>query len=124
LRGRLAGDGALGQHGSIAVSEHSLGSLEREMWRVLPLVPLRAVGISRHVAAYVEWYEAHRPHQGLGGWTAREVRVGVASRVRIEPRAPYPAKRGVTRVKVPLVLRTERLRGEPHLPVFELTKAV
>ncbi|MCA9591607.1 MAG: transposase [Myxococcales bacterium] len=123
-RGTKARFGALGEHGSIAIIERFFGSLKREMWRVLPLVPSRLAAIEQHVAAYVEWYDAHRPHQALGGRTPREVCEGARVKVtRLEPRARYPARRGAKRIKAPLVLRTERLRGQPHLPVFHVTKA-
>lgn len=112
--------GALYKHGSIAVIERFFGALKREMWRALARAPLRIAEVERHVAAYVEWYDAHRPHRALSGRTPREVREGRRRRVKkIEPRARYPARRGVRRAES-LALRRERLRGEPHLPVFAI----
>ncbi|MCA9510405.1 MAG: integrase core domain-containing protein [Myxococcales bacterium] len=80
----------------------------------------RTAEVERHVAAYVEWYDAHRPHRALGGRTPREVRDCGRRRVkRIESRARCPAGRGVRRTES-LALRTGRLRGEPRLHVFEI----
>ena len=119
--------GAVGQSGSIAVLERFFRSLKEECLRKLAIVPVHPVDLAAEVGAYAEWYNRHRPHQGLGGRTPAEVRDGMhpAEPVRLEPRARYPiAAEDVECRRVRrLPLRVEPLRGRGHLPVVDLRDA-
>lgn len=123
--------GAVGEHGSIAVIERFFRSLKTEMLRKLPWVPLTMKKLGAEVAVYVGWYHEHRPHQGLGGATPHEVRIGekpARTQRRIETRPGYPlrdrrAKTKSRRVKGQLVLVVEPFEGRLHLPVVSLREA-
>ncbi len=119
--------GAIGKSGSIAIIERFFHALKDEMLRKLSIVPLRLPAMRREVAAYVLWYQTHRPHQSLGGRTPSEVRDGVVparERGRVEPRARYPnTNPSARRVHGGLALRVDRVHGRAHLPVFELREA-
>jgi hypothetical protein len=123
--------GAVGEHGSIAVIERFFRSLKSEMLRKLPWIPMSRKKLAAEVAAYVGWYEMHRPHQGLHGRTPHEVRTGekpAREDRRLEPRADYPLRktdrlpRG-KRVKGKLVLVVDHFERRPHLPVVSLRQA-
>ena len=62
--------GAIGRYGSIAIVERLIGSMKREGLRA-ELLPLAFVQFRTALAAYFDWYQHDRPHQGLGGWTRR-----------------------------------------------------
>jgi putative transposase len=120
--------GAIGQHGSIAVIERFFRSLKTEMLRRLASVPLADRKMGLEIAAYVRWYNAERPHQGLGGRTPDEVREGgVAARDEraLEPRARYPIRKRAPRkhVQNALVLALTSSEGRTHLPVVRLHHA-
>ncbi len=88
--------GALGQHGSIAVLERFWRSLKTECVRRL-LVPLARSAMEEALAAYMQWYIEHRPHEALRGATPGEVLRGelpAAGLPPFEPRARHPRARG------------------------------
>lgn len=123
--------GAVGKHGSIAVLERFWRSLKSEMLRRLGLVPMAMPRMADEVAAYVEWYDRHRPHQGLGGRTPREVRrdeEAARERARVEPRARFPLARGdprqTQRRVTRLVLDAPLVRGRAHLPIIDVRETV
>ena len=128
--------GAIGKHGSISVTERAIGSLKRECLRRI-LVPLNIEAMTTEVAAYVEWYGEHRPHQGLGGKTPNEVfegRVAARDGPRWETRKRFPlesvrrqgdagkvVKLGARRgVRIELVQGSVAERA--HLPVIGLKR--
>jgi hypothetical protein len=124
--------GAVGRSGSIAVIERFFRSLKDEMLRPLRLVPMTVAGMARELAAYVLWYNEHRPHQGLGGRTPAEMLAGVRparSKTVWETRPRYTLARGdptprlrgsKRRVQGRLVLELRRVANKPHLPIVEL----
>ena len=68
-------------------------------------------GVTRAMAAYGNWYNAHRPHRALGGATPLEVYTGAKpahERPRYEVRPRYPVQ--------------AKIRGDPgvvlHLRVY------
>ncbi len=81
--------GAVGKHGSIAIVERFIRSMRSEGTRRI-YVPLRRDAMRRELTLYTRWYNAHRPHRGLGGRTPLEVYTGVKpanEAPRFEPRA-------------------------------------
>ena len=85
--------GAVGKHGSIAVTERFILSLKSELLRKV-LVPFDSTDLRRSIARYLDWYNEYRPHRSLSGATPLEVYRGARpanERQRIEPRSRYPA---------------------------------
>jgi transposase InsO family protein len=125
--------GAIGKHGSIAVTERFILSMKNEALQRI-LVPMRIDDMRTEVARYVGWYQEHRPHSSLRGATPGEVRRGERPAIRkprLEPRARYPVEgttaapqtrvRGKPGCKLELVV--SHLDGAAHLPVVEIRKA-
>ncbi len=86
--------GAVGKHGSIAVTERFILSLKTELLRRI-LVPFDMGELRRLIAPYFDWYNEYRPHRSQSGATPHEVCRGARpanERQRIEPRPRYPAK--------------------------------
>jgi transposase InsO family protein len=64
--------GAAGQHGSIAMIERFIRSMKYEyVWHIL--VPMHITRMRQEIVCYVDWYNQHRPHQGLSGATPLEI---------------------------------------------------
>jgi len=86
--------GAVGKHGSIAVTERFILSMKTEFLRRI-LVPFDGLELRNAIARYIDWYNGCRPHRSLGGATPLEVycsaRPANETR-RIEPRCRYPAE--------------------------------
>jgi hypothetical protein len=80
------------------------------------------------LAAYVLWYEQHRPHQGLEGKTPAEVREGTETArergaLEVRKRMPLARARGDPRrrrCRRPLELVVTHVRGRAHLPIVAL----
>ncbi len=86
--------GAVGRHGSIAVTERFILSLKSELLRKI-LVPFELSGLRRAIGRHFDWYNAYRPHCSLAGATSLEVYCGARPAnegQRLEPRSRYPAK--------------------------------
>ena len=86
--------GAVGQHGSIAVVERFIKSLKTECIAGLPFVPLTLDSMAAELQLYLDWYNAERPHEFLGGRTPDEVyyrRKAANTKPRLEPRADWPS---------------------------------
>ena len=125
--------GALGQHGSIAVTERLILTLKQNLaW--LPSIPLGRGVLLRHLQELAAWYNAHRPHMSLGGRTPEEVygRHRPANRQpRFEPRPrwprPSPCAKPVTLVKgkpgVRLAMEVVFHGGQRYLPIVTLRRA-
>ncbi|HLA84484.1 MAG TPA: hypothetical protein VJL29_06800 [Thermoguttaceae bacterium] len=90
--------------------------------------------LPRFRATVVEWYNAHRPHERLGGRTPDEVYCGrfpAHRRPRHEPRdrwprgspcaKPWALVRG--RPGATLALEVRFHRGRKHLPIVTLRRA-
>jgi len=79
--------GAIHRSGSIARIERFWKSLKVEfasglfLWRPLPR-------IERMLQAYAAWFNAERPHQGLGQRTPHEIHFGTCTRARAVPLRP------------------------------------
>ena len=100
--------GAVGQSGSIALLERFWRSMKSEYARGLFLYrPLRR--IEADLARYAWWYNAERPHQGLGNLTPDEIHEG---RRRRPPRCPARA-----------TLRVSCLGDDRALPILRLRAA-
>ncbi len=106
--------GAVGQYGSIAIIERLMRSMKDECTRCI-LVPLSQEGIRREITLYNNWYNQHRPHQGLGGRIPMDVYFG------IENKAPCFETRGKDVAIIRLVVSNPDDRR--HLPVVELKRA-
>ena len=125
--------GAIGQHGSIAITERLILTLKQGIvW--FPLVPLRQAMFRQALGHLATWYNEHRPHMSLCGKTPDEVyhRQRPANRLpRFEPRPHWPrasaCAKPVTLVKgvpgVRLELEVVCLGGHRHLPIVTLQRA-
>jgi transposase InsO family protein len=121
--------GAIGEHGSIAITERAVRSVKEEGIRPVAALPVGVAAMCRIVSLYVCWYNTCRPHASLGGATPSEIYFGkkpAHEKPRLEPRARYPVKRGeklCARRGAKLSLEVEYLGGEKHLPVVRLKAA-
>ncbi|MBI4024401.1 MAG: transposase [Verrucomicrobia bacterium] len=120
--------GAIGRYGSIAVTERFIQSLKTECTRVIQ-VSLRDQDMQRQLEQYAQWFNAHRPHQGISGRTPLE-KTGTSpiQRLRLEPRPrwpiPHSAKGAPSAIRAPaLQLVVTHMDGEQHLPIVELKLA-
>jgi transposase InsO family protein len=123
--------GAVHQHGSIAMIERFWRSMKDECFRRMP-VPLALGAMRRELAAYLDWYHNHRPHQALGGLTPAERMSGerpARDKRRLEARPNMPIgsssanRMKPRRVKGTLQLCVIRQLGAAKLPVLELRQA-
>jgi transposase InsO family protein len=120
--------GAIGRHGSIAVTERTILSIKSEGLRPT-MIPFGIEAMCRPVALYAFWYNELRPHRTHGGATPNEIYYGRAradEKPRFEPRARYPAKRGDRRRArrgVALRLEVTHLDAEKHLPIVAVKAA-
>jgi len=125
--------GAIGKHGSIAIVERLIRSVKNECTRRI-LVPYRRGPLRRELALYVDWYNAHRPHDSLECRTPNKVYrdLDPACRAaRFEPRRGWPrgspcagpqaAMRGRRGQRIELSVRF--LSRRRHLPIVELKRA-
>ncbi|MBN2193852.1 MAG: transposase, partial [Polyangiaceae bacterium] len=120
--------GAVGRHGSIALVERFIRTLKSEGLRRLIAIPLAAAAMAEELAVFVEWYNEHRPHRGLGGATPNELHYGrprARDAPRFEVRGKHPTHDVELRAEAGTVveLDVERHRGRAHLPVIKLRPA-
>jgi len=124
--------GAVGKCGSIAVIERLIRTTKR-MLRLLPVIPLRREAFRREIGLVLDWYNEHRPHNGLGGRTPNEVhfrRRASHRQPRFEPRPRWPrgspcatpwalvkGKPGAI-----VALDVDFFAGRKHLPVVRLRR--
>jgi hypothetical protein len=125
--------GAVGKHGSIAVTERFILTLKCPLGWLL-LVPYRREAFQRELNAVTELYNRHRPHTWLGGMTPDEVYHGefpANRKPRYEPRTRWP--RGLPCARPWALVRGSPgarpelkvtfLNGRKHLPVVSLGRA-
>ena len=104
-RGILRRYGRIHRHGSLALIERLWRSFKVEYaGRLVLYRPVK--GIERSLARYATWFNAHRPHQGLGQRTPDEVHHGTSTRA--------------TSIPLRAVLDARTLDGDLHLPVLRL----
>ncbi len=124
--------GAIGKHGSIAVTERAILTFKNGCTRRI-LVPISRKDMIEETRLFFEWYNAHRPHMALGGKTPNESYFGVRAanaKPRIETRPlakhstpcakPRMCMRGKAGVKVHV--RLEFLEGRLHLPILKVER--
>ena len=100
--------GAVGRKGSIAIIERFWKSMKVENARHLNRHA--SIGsIDRKLSSYAEWFNAHRPHQGLDGMTPDEVFF------EEDARTPFKRTDGVMHVSF--------VDGDARLPILELRAA-
>ncbi len=100
--------GAVGQSGSIALIERFWRSMKNEYARGLFLY--RSIRrIEADIERYADWYNAERPHQGLGNRTPNEVHAG--------------GRRSPRRVPARAALRVRYLGDDRALPILRLRAA-
>ena len=125
--------GAVGKHGSIAIVERFIRSMKHECTRQL-LLPLRRERTRREIAFYVEWYNAHRPHNALAVRTPDEVYNGLppaCEKPPLELRSRWPAQARCASPQAPVDrdglhdarLEVAFLGGRRHLPIVSLRRA-
>jgi transposase InsO family protein len=120
--------GAIGKHGSVAVTERAIRSVKDEGIRPTT-VPLALVAMCKLMSLYAHWYNTCRPHSSLGGAAPIEIYFGrkpAHQEPRIEPRARYPTKPGEklrARRGAKVRLEITYLGGEKHLPVVAVKAA-
>ena len=124
--------GAVGRHGSIAVTERVIKSLKYEYLNRI-VVPLSQSDIVNEVRSYVSWYNDFRPHTRHFGKTPNEIyfnRRAANTLPRIEPRkyakhstpcaAPRMMIRGKSGAKIKLVLDFHE--GNKLLPIVRIER--
>ena len=125
--------GAVGKHGSIAVTERFILTL-KTLLRCLLLVPYKREAFQRELDLALAWYNRHRPHTWLGGKTPDEVYYGqfpANRRPRHEPRErwprgspcarPWALVRGSPGAR--LQMHVSFVNGHKHLPLISLCRA-
>jgi hypothetical protein len=123
----------VGQHGSIAVIERFIKSLKTECVTRLPLVPLDMGGMAAELRLYLDWYNAERPHEFLGGRTPDEVyyrRKAANAKPRLEPRTDWPRKSPCAAPQAPargpcgahVELDLDFMADRKHLPLIALKR--
>jgi transposase InsO family protein len=88
--------GAIGQHGSIAITERLILTLKQGIGWFL-LVLLRREAFRTMLGHLAAWYNAHRPHASLAGRTPDEVyhrKRAANHQPRFEPRPRWPRASG------------------------------
>ena len=127
--------GAVGKYGSIAVIERLMRTIKTECTRRLMLVPFQQPRFRDELSLYVNWYNVHRPHEGLGrSLTPEEMYrslppAALAPRYETRRRWPRgspcaaPQARVCGRRGVRLEMTVEYLSGRKHLPVVTLQPA-
>jgi putative transposase len=117
--------GAIGKHGSIALTERFILSLKTECISRI-VVPLGFERFQTELLNYVFWYNEHRPHQSLDGRTPNEVcagaklpRDGPMYELRPGMRASDSSFKRVTNLR----LVVSHFQNQPHLPIVSLQNA-
>ena len=118
--------GALGQHGSIALTERLVLTLKDECTRRM-LIPFALDAMRIEMELFARWYNEWRPHRSLGGRTPDEVynsQIAACDGPRFEPRARYPTDAKIRGQQGDeLELKVDYLEGRRHLPIVTLQRA-
>lgn len=127
--------GAIGQHGSIAITERFIRSMKDECLRRI-LVPYDRCELCAELTRYFNWYNTFRPHQGLDGatpverWNSAKPAVAQApfetrQRYRVKGARTNKAARCRGQPGVRLEMKVSDLADSPllQLPVIELRQA-
>ncbi|MBI4028025.1 MAG: transposase [Verrucomicrobia bacterium] len=102
--------GAIGRYGSIAVTERFIQTMKKECTRVIQ-VALRDQDMRRQLEQYAQWFNEHRPHQGLAGQTPLEKSdPSPIQRLRLEPRPRWP----IPNSRTPDIVPSKNVRFLPH----------
>ncbi len=80
------------------------------------LVPLIHSAMVRELEDYAEWFNTHRPHQGLGGLTPDERTEGLQ-------KTPTDNRRRRNATLQPLILDVAYFKNRKHLPIVHLKPA-
>jgi transposase InsO family protein len=117
--------GAVHQYGSIAVIERFIKSLKDEWLRRL-IIPLRLEAMRTELSVYISWFNEHRPHQALDGYTPREICTDPALLDPSECTRPPHERSAIHNVATTLPrfrLVVTYHEGRRHLPIIELKRA-
>ena len=105
--------GAIGKHGSIAVTERTIKSLKYECLKMVR-VPLGGAAMRALLASYRVWFNEWRPHETLGGLTPRRARSRCAARRWRSPHDQRARSRSRQRRRARSQDTTVRRRRAPH----------
>jgi transposase InsO family protein len=106
--------GAVGQHGSIAIIERFIRSMKNEVFAHYE-ASKNIDKFRRELTFYSTWYNQYRTHQGIEGRYPIDVYLGVQD---IVPSIDTRAKDAK-----PLILHVAYLENRKHLPIVELRQA-
>ncbi len=102
--------GAVGRPQAVARIDRFFRSLKDEIaGELFALKPLAR--INRELLDFMTWFNTHRVHEGLGGWTPAAVFAGPAPRRKLRPKAGDR-----------FALSRRNLAGNVALPVFSLRR--
>jgi len=106
--------GAVGKHGSIAITERFIKTLKYEYTKLIS-VPVNFDDMRYELALFFTWYNEYRPHEYLKGKTPQEVYSNSppTKMIEFEKGSDIPE----------MELRLSFLEGRKHLPIIEFKKA-
>ncbi len=124
--------GAIGKHGSIAVTERVILTYKDGCTRRI-LVPISHKDMIAETELFFEWYNEHRPHMSLGGKTPNETYFGLRAanakpRIETRPLAKHSTPCAKPRmcfsgkVGAKIRVRLEFLEGRLHLPILKVER--
>ena len=124
--------GAIGKHGSIALTERVIRTFKEGCSRRI-LVPVSRKKMEEETRLFFEWYNEYRPHTSLNGrtpnevffhWRAKNTLPRIETRPLVSHSTPCASPRMIiagkagARVKA----RIEYLGGRSHLPVLHVER--
>ncbi|MDR3109111.1 MAG: integrase core domain-containing protein [Planctomycetaceae bacterium] len=124
--------GAVGKHGSIAVTERVILTYKDGCTRRI-LVPLSKNEMQDETELFFEWYNEHRPHMTLSGKTPNEVYfhhhpANAKPRIETRPLAKHktpcakPRMCIAGRAGTKINIRLDFLKGRQHLPIIRVER--
>ncbi len=119
--------GAIGKHGSIAVTERAILTFKDGCPRRI-LVPISRKDMIEETELFFDWHNSHRPHMSLGGKTPNEAYFGLHAanakpRIETRPLAKHSTPCAKPRMCIAgksgtkIRMRLEFLEGRLHLPI-------